>query len=80
MSIDVKRAHHLALAGLAQSTGDALQLTAVESLPAPAYGFDPNGWCLFLVSRQPALWVGGDEYVAVHSQTGEFRRLGTIGD
>ena len=52
----------------------------VDSLPAPAYGFDPSGWLIYSVRQNDVFCVQGDWMVAVHSETGEFKDLGRLGD
>ena len=58
---------------------ESLQLTRVNSLPAPVYDFDPNGWYLFAVTEQESWRLGSTEYVAVSQRTGEVRYLGHLG-
>ena len=79
MPIDLKAAKQLAIAGL-KEFGNSIELVHIESLHGPAYGFNPAGWLLFSVHRRDVLMVGGDWTVAIHTETGEFRDLGRLGD
>jgi hypothetical protein len=80
MAIEIGKAHEVVLAAIAGGARDAVVVTPITSLPGAAYGFDPSGWLLFNVHRRNDFRVGGDEYVAVHSESGEFRHLGLIGE
>jgi hypothetical protein len=55
-----------------------LRLVPADTLPAPAYGFDPTGWPLFRVDVE-ANCLGGEEYVAIHPTTGKIQFLGRLG-
>jgi hypothetical protein len=48
-------------------------------LPAPAYGFDPQGWLLFRVDPEGG-YLGGDEYLVIHPTTGRIRFVGRLGE
>jgi hypothetical protein len=58
---------------------EQLRLIPVDTLPAPAYDFDPRGWLLFRVDPQSDM-LGGDEYVAIHPTRGSVRFLGRLGE
>jgi hypothetical protein len=68
-----------ALDFLSRRYRESLRLGPVDSLPAPIYGFDPNGWHLFAVTERIAQRVGATQYVAVSQSTGEVRYLGRVG-
>ena len=68
-----------ALDFLSRRYRESLRLTPVDSLPAPVYGFDPNGWFLFAVTVRTSSTLGATEYVAVSQSTGEVRYLGRVG-
>ena len=68
-----------ALEFLCRQYRESIRLTPVDSLPAPVYGFDPNGWHLFAVTERIAQRVGATHYVAVSQSTGEVRDLGRVG-
>lgn len=80
-NVSVHTARDRALDFLTHRYRDGLELVPTDRLHVPAYGFDPTGWDLFVVSnRNEALMLRGDEYVAVHRTTGEVRYLGILGD
>jgi hypothetical protein len=54
------------------------RLQKLDALPAPAYGFNPDGWLLFVVARDHA--IGASEYVAINPKTGKIRFLGMLGE
>jgi len=68
------------LDALAKRYRDSVELVRVHALPAPAYGFDPEGWELFAVLDKHVTRLGATEYVAVHPASGEIRHLGTLGE
>jgi hypothetical protein len=77
----VTSVHDRVLDFLAQRYRESVDLVSVTKLSAPAYGFDPAGWDLFIVSSKiPPPVLRGSEYVAVHRSTGEMRYLGILGD
>jgi len=43
------------------------------------YGFDPEGWALFVVTDDNNR-VGSDKYVAVNMETGEAKSMGSMGE
>ena len=80
MTIDVKRASKLAIEHLCDEYRRSFTVTPSD-LPDPGvYGFDPNGWAIFVVIDKVPDHVGGSEYVAVNLDTGEARTLGIIGE
>lgn len=62
-----------------RSLGELVNVEPVKALPYPAYGFEADGWDLFVVLSTGA-FVGGSDYVAVHRTTGEVRHLGKLGE
>ena len=74
MAIDLETARRRALNVVAENYRGAVELTPIESLHTPAYLFDPTGWFLLMVHRAYDLKCDVEEYVAVHSETGEVRR------
>ncbi len=79
MSANRVDASELALDFLSRRYRDSIELVPVDALPAPVYGFEPNGWYLFAVIEQRSFRTGGGEYVAVSQRTGEVRDLGRLG-
>ena len=80
MTIDVKRASKLAIEHLCEEYRRSISVRPSD-LPDPGvYGFDPNGWAIFVVIDKVPDHVGGSEYVAVNLDTGEARTLGIIGE
>lgn len=55
-------------------------LIPVDSPSVPIYGYDPEGWLLYVVLRRYDCSLGGTEYVAFHPETHEVRFLGIHGD
>lgn len=80
MPIDVEEGTLIARNSLGNRFRDSIDLFRVHSLPLPAYGFDPSGWLLFQVHQRDSTCMHGDWIVAVHSETGELRNLGWLGD
>jgi hypothetical protein len=77
----VPNARDRALDFLTQRYRNSLELLPTPELRVPAYGFDPAGWDLFVVSRKyDHRTLRGDEHVAVHRTSGEVRYLGVVGD
>ena len=80
-NVTVPTARDRALDFLTQRYRDGLELVPTARLHVPAYGFDPTGWDLFVISnRNEAQMLRGDAYVAVHRSSGEVRYLGILGD
>lgn len=80
MAIEIGVAQALALDAIAGGARDSVELVYVEALPYPAYNFEPTGWHLFHVRRRSNLQVGATEYIAIHSESGEFRHIGFLGE
>jgi hypothetical protein len=80
MALDLATAEQRALEAIAGGVLGEVEVVPVDSLPGIAYNFDPSGWLLFAVHRPNEYRVGGDEYLGVHSETGEVRALGIIGE
>jgi hypothetical protein len=55
-------------------------LIPVDSPSVAIYGYDPEGWLLYVILRRDDCRLGGDEYVAYHQKTHEVRFLGIHGD
>lgn len=80
MSLSLDEAKERALKFKAERHLESIFLEPAE-LPQPgAYGFDPEGWAIFVVIERNPMRVGGPEYVAVNYETGEVRTLGVIGE
>ena len=79
MNATPDEAHARAREFLCRRFCESLQLTRVNSLPAPVYDFDPSGWYLFAVTEQESWMFGSTAYVAVSQHTGEVRYLGRLG-
>lgn len=41
---------------------EMIEVTRVETLPHPAYAFDPEGWEIYYIFRKDRIQVGGGEY------------------
>ena len=80
MTLHVDDAKLIAINTIRDRFPDSVELVRVESMPSPAYGFNPSGWLLFGVRQSDVFRVQGDWIVAVHAETGEFRDLGRLGD
>ena len=77
--MDDAEAKQRAIDALTAKLVSGLQLQQVESLPAPIYGFNPEGWTLFVVD-DARRGTGADEYVAVNRATGRVCFLGSLGE
>jgi len=53
-------------------------VTATQWPDEALYGFDPEGWALFVFTDDKC-WVGPDKYVAVNMETGETKSPGRYG-
>ena len=80
MALHVEDAKLIAINAIRDRSLDSFELVRVESMPSPAYGFNPSGWLLFGVRQSDVFCLQGDWIVAVHPETGEFRDLGRPGD
>lgn len=76
--MDKERALQLAREHVAHAFGESLTVKPAEPPDCGFYGFDPEGWAVFVVIGQHM--VGADEYVAVNLDTGESRSLGRYGE
>lgn len=77
----VPNARERALDFLAQRYRSSPEVVPIPELRVPVYGFDSNGWDLFVVlNKNGHLTLRGDEYVAVHRTNGEVKYLGILGD
>ena len=80
MAVDLNEARKLATVFACEEYPGSFTVTPSD-LPDPGvYGFDPNGWAIFVVIDKVPDHVGGSEYVAVNLDTGEARTLGIIGE
>jgi hypothetical protein len=78
--VDRATAEQLLRKSMASSPLDGVQFIPVDTLDGPAYDFDPQGWWLYMVTRQNECRVGGTEYVAIHPDSGNIRNLGRLGE
>ena len=62
------------LNALAQDLLERTALIRVDSLLPPVYGFDPDGWEIYLVFRHECKVCGG-EYWAYHPELDQVRQL-----
>lgn len=60
---------------LAQDFLKRTELIRVDTLPYPAYAFDPDGWEIFCIFRHDCHQVGGAEYWAYHPGLDQVRPL-----
>ena len=65
---------------IAQKAAEETILTPVKEPHVPIYGFDPDGWLLYVMSRRNDCRLGGDEYVALNPETHEVLFLGVHGE
>ena len=77
--MDDAEAKQRVIDGLAAKFIRGLNLVQVERLPAPVYGFNPEGWTLF-VMHDARNGIGSAEYVAINRSTGKIRYLGPLGE
>ena len=75
---DMNRAIRLATDHIVKEFRQNLDIQPAELPDVAPYGFDPEGWALFVVVENDR--VGASKYVAVHLETGETKSLGALGD
>ncbi len=67
-----------ALDALAGKFIEGLDLVEVDRLPIAVYGFNPEGWTLFVLRESRPGRTGCSEYVAVKRASGKVRFLGEL--
>ena len=78
MPIDPNDAINRALDHFAKEYRDSLSIREAQSSDHHPYGFDPDGWALFVISESRG--VGASNYVGVNMESGETKSFGAIGD
>lgn len=72
--MDVKQR---AVDALIAKYGEPVNLVPAESLSVETFGLEPAGWQLYRVAPSTKdRAIGKEEYVAIHSATGQVRFLG----
>jgi hypothetical protein len=77
--MDDAEAKQRAIDALIQKFVNGLKLHEVDTLPSPVYGFNPDGWHLFVVDDNKR-GTGAAEYVAINRAAGMIRFLGSLGE
>ncbi len=72
------RALQLAIDHVVDEYRQTVVVTAMQYPHEIPYGFDPEGWALFVVTYGNR--VGSDKYVAVNMKTGETKSMGSYGE
>ena len=75
---DLNRAIQLAIDYVVDEYRQTVIVQAAQFPDEAPYGFDPEGWALFVVVDQDR--VGSSKYVAVNMETGETKSLGRYGE
>ena len=75
---DMNRAIQLATDHVVEEYRQNVIVQAAQFPDAAPYGFDPEGWALFVIVEHDR--VGAAKYVAVHIDTGETKSLGRYGE
>ena len=78
MSIDPKKAAELAHDHARSEYGEFLTVQIVDSPDEFPYGFDPDGWTLFVIVEPNR--IGSSPCVGVNTTTGETKSFGRIGE
>ena len=75
---EMNRAIQLATDHVVEEYRRTVVVQAAQLPDEARYGFDPEGWAIFVVLDR--YQVGSTKYVAVHLETGETRSLGRYGE
>ena len=75
---DMNRAARLVTDHLVEEFRQNLQIQPAQLSDVTLYGFDPEGWILFVIVEGDH--IGASKYVAVNLETGETKSLGPSGD
>ena len=75
---DIDHAIQLATEHVVEEYRKTVVVQAAQFPHDAPYGFDPEGWALFVVSDENG--VGANKYVAVNMNSGETKSLGRSGE
>ena len=79
MAVDLDEATQLAIDHVVDEYRQSVVVRACQSPQEAPYGFDPEGWALFVVT-DGNYRVGGDKYIGINMETGETKSFGTMGE